>query len=75
MSNFKTYLHKGIIRNCPIYPEDSFRADHIYGLAIPLLQGDMKCRRNPNKTVTRVPLPIGISIHHKNVKLYFDFLI
>ena len=42
MSKFETYLREGMIRNCLINPEHPVRADHIYGPAIPLLQGGMK---------------------------------
>ena len=63
-----------MICNCPLNPEYFFRADHIYGSAIPLLQGGMKHLRKPSKRVPRVRLPTDISLHHKNIQLYFDFL-
>ena len=66
-SKFKTYLRKGMIHNCPINPEDSGRADHIYGPYIPLLHGGMKYRRKLVKKLPIIPLPTDISLHHKNI--------
>ena len=55
-------------------PEDSVKADHIYGPYRPLLQGGTKCCRNTDKKVPIILLPTDISLHHKNIELYFDFL-
>ena len=74
-SNFKTYFQEVIICNCPINPEDSVRANHIYVPARLLLQGGIKCWRNTSDRIPRVPLSIYISLHHNNIKLYFDFFI
>ena len=62
-----------MIHNCLTNPEDSVRAHHLYVTAIPLLQGFMKCHRNPAETFPRILLPTDIFLHHKNIELYFDF--
>ena len=64
-----------MINNCPLNPEDSVRADHIYGPARTLLQGGMKRRRNPSKKEPIIPLSIDISLHHKNIKKYIKIYI
>ena len=73
-SKFNTYLQEGMICNCPINTEHSARSDHIYGPSRPLLQGGVKRRRNPVNRVPRVPMPTEIYLHHKNIKLYFNYL-
>ena len=67
-SNFKTYIHEGMVINCPLNPEYSVRADHIYGPARPLLKIGMEHRRNSSGKVPIVPLPMDILLHHKNIK-------
>ena len=64
-----------MIRNCLLNTEYSVRADHIYGLVRPILQGVMKHRINPDKRVKRVLPPTYILLHHKNIELYFDVFI
>ena len=54
-------------------PEDSVISDHIYGPDRPLLQGGMKRRRNKDQKFLRIYLPTDILLHHKNIKIYFDF--
>ena len=61
--------------NFPLTTEDSVRADHIYGIAIPLIQGGMKCYRDPAVKVPKNPLPADISLHHKDIELCIDFYI
>ena len=59
-----------MINNFPLTTKDSVRADHIYGPARPLLQGGMKCHRNPYVKVSIIPIPEDISLHHKYIELY-----
>ena len=63
------------MRNFPLTTENSVRADHIYGIAIPLIQGGMKCYRDPAVKVPKNPLPADISLHHKDIELCMDFYI
>ena len=62
-----------MIRNCPINPEYSVKADHIYGPNIPFIQEGMKQRINISKSLPRVTLLTDILLHHKNIEPYFDF--
>ena len=39
----------------------------------PLLQEGMQSYINQAEKVPIIPLPTDISLHHKNIKLYFDF--
>ena len=71
---FKTYLREGMIRNWRLHPEYSVRADHIYGPAISIIQWGIKHHRKPAKRLPRVSPPTDISLHHKNIELYVDFL-
>ena len=64
-----------MIQNCPLNLEVSVKSNHIYGPAIPLLQGGMKRQINPDKKVTRVPLPTDILLHRNNIELYFECFI
>ena len=63
------------MRNFPLTTKDSVISDHIYALAIPLLQGGMKCYRDPAVKVPKNPLPADISLHHKDIELCIDFYI
>ena len=70
---FKQYIKKQLLNNCNVTVDDINRADIIYGPAKPTLEGKMT-RLHPSKCkVKRVPLPLPISIHHKEVELYIDF--
>ena len=63
------------MRNFPLTTENSVRADHIYGIAIPLIQGGMKCYRDPAVKVPKNTLTADISLHHKDIELCMDFYI
>ena len=71
--NLKNYLREGMIRNFPLNPEDSVRANHIYGPFRLLLQGGMNRLGNLSKRAPRVTLPTDISLHHKYIELYLFF--
>ena len=73
MSKFKTYLREEMIRYCQLNPEDYARDNHIYVPSGPLLQRDIKRRKNIVKRVPRVPLPTDIFLYHKNIELYLGF--
>ena len=60
-----------MIRNFPLNTEDSVIAYRIYRTAGPLLQGGIKRFRNPYEKVPIISLKTDISLHHKNIKLYF----
>ena len=62
-----------MIYNCLINPEVSFRSNHIYVPARTLLQGGIKICRNPDEKLPKVLLSTDISLHHKNIELYFNF--
>ena len=72
-SDFKYYVSKNCIRNSPVTLDDINRAEVIYGPAKPLLEGKMVRRRPPKHRIERVPLPLAISTHHKELQLYIDF--
>ena len=55
-------LCKVMICNLPLNPEESVRADHIYGPARLLPQGGMKRRRKPSKKYTHI-YPANIHIN------------
>ena len=63
-----------MIRNCPVTTKDSVRADHINGPDIIVIQGGMKCHINQAIKVQRIPLPIYILLHYKDIKLYIFFI-
>ena len=69
-SKFKTSSREGMIRNYLLNTEHSVRANHIYGLDRPILQGGTKHIRKPAEMLPRVTLPTYIFLHHKNIKLY-----
>ena len=71
---FKAYICEGMIRNWPLNTEYSVRNDHIYGLVRPLLQRYMKRHKNRAENVLRISLSTGISLNHKKIELYLDFL-
>jgi hypothetical protein len=72
-SDFKSYVSNNCIRNSPVTLDDINRADIIYGPAKPLLAGKMVRTQPKGHQIERVPLPLVISTHHKELQLYFDF--
>ena len=71
-SSFKVYVWEGMICNFPITNNYSFRANHIYGTARPLLQSDMKQHENLAIKVPIIPLREDISLNNKEIKIYID---
>jgi hypothetical protein len=72
-SDFKYYISNNCIQNSPVTIDDINRAEIIYGPAKPLLEEKMIRKQPPKHRIERVPLPLAISTHHKEVQLYIDF--
>jgi hypothetical protein len=72
-SNFKSIVATNFIRNCNITVDDINRAEIIYGPATPLLFGKMTRPTPLSHRFEKVPLPLPIATHHKNLQLYVDF--
>jgi hypothetical protein len=71
--NLKSYIKKQLLDNCRVTVDDVNRADIIFGPAEPTLEGKM-IKKNPNGCkIKRVPLPLPILQHHKDLELFIDF--
>ena len=72
---FRFILKNNLITNCKITIDDFERALHIYGTALPLLQGKMtRLSSTRVHNISRVPLPPPISSQHHNITLGMDFI-
>ena len=71
---FKSYISKNLITNANITVDDINRAIAIFGKPEPLHKGTMTRQHPITHRIERVPLPLPISQHHKQVQLYVDFL-
>ena len=60
------------MKNCNKTIDDINRAKLIYGPGNPLLKGKMKRYPKNSDNIERIPLPLPISEHHKDVQLYID---
>ena len=74
-AEFYSILTKNLIRNCPVTPNDARRALHIYGPDVAALKGKaVRSEAAPRApTFGAVPLPMPITLHHRNVTLCADF--
>jgi hypothetical protein len=72
-SHFKSIVSKQLLLNCNITIDDINRAELIYGPPTPILQGKMTRQKPQSVKIERIPLPLPISKHHKNLQLYVDF--
>ena len=74
IKDFKHLVASNAIKNSPVTIDDIDRAEHIYGPALPTLQGKMTRSSPKTKPTVFVPVPLDIFEHHKFIDLYADFL-
>jgi hypothetical protein len=72
-TTFKKIIQKNLVCNSTITIDDINRAELLYGTATPLLQGKMTRVHPPQVKIKRIPLPLPIATHHKDLQLYIDF--
>ena len=72
-SHFKDKVSKKLLRNYKVTVEDISRAELIYGSLTPILQGKTTRIKTKGSKIERIPLPLPISKHHKDLQLYIDF--
>jgi hypothetical protein len=70
---FKTIIANNHTKNSPITVDDINRAELIFGTPTPLLQGKMTRVRPTKNKIEKIPLPLPIAKHHKDIELYIDF--
>ena len=61
-----------IFQNCKVTVNYISRARLIYGSPTPILKGKMTRVKLKSAKIERVPLPLPISQHHKDLQLYID---
>jgi len=74
IKDFKHLVASNAIKNSPVTIDDIDRAEHIYGPALPTLQGKMTRSSPKTKQTVFVPVPLDIFEHHKFIDLHADFL-
>ena len=72
-SHFKDKVSKKLLRNYKVTVEDISRAELIYGSLTPILQGKTTRIKTKGSKIERIPLPLPISKHHKDLQLYIEF--
>ena len=74
-STFKSYLNNNLITNSEVTADDVSRAEHIFGVPIPLLRGKMTNTLTPHSTATikKKKLPLPVSPQHQRITLFVDF--
>ena len=72
-SAFKNIISSNLIRNSGITVDDVSRAEHIYGIPAPLLQGKMTRTKPISNKIQRIPLPPPIQQQHSSLDLFIDF--
>ena len=74
IKDFKHIIASNAIKNSPVTIDDIDRAEHIYGPALPTLQGKMTRSSPKSKSTVFVPVPLDIFKHHRFIDLHADFL-
>ena len=74
VQDYRKYVAYNHIKNSPVTINDIDRAEHIYGPAMPILQGKMTRTTPVTKTTSTTPVSPLILQHHQNIDLYCDFL-
>ncbi|GAX20129.1 hypothetical protein FisN_17Lu131 [Fistulifera solaris] len=76
MRAFEAWLRKNRVHNCPVTVDDARRAIAIYGPDIPHLKGTTTAGPPPEHvpTLTAIPVPRSILLHHNHVTLAVDFV-
>ena len=72
--HFKSYVKNNMLKNCDVTVDDINRAEKIYGVPSPILQGKMSKPEQKSKRVSVIPLPMDISEEHRNIILSIDIL-
>ena len=74
-STFKSYLNNNLITNSEVTADDVSRAEHIFGVPIPLLRGKMTNTPTPHSTATikKKKLPLSVPLQHQCITLFVDF--
>ena len=71
---FKAHVQNNLINNCEVTVDDINRAEIVYGLSVPYLQGRMvQCKPEVHDKIEKIPLPPMIAQHHLNLAMYMDF--
>ena len=72
-STFLRIINNNLIHNSTVTIDDIKRAEHIYGVAVPLLQGQMVRTTPPSVKIQSTPIPTIIINQHPTLQLYLDF--
>ena len=72
-STFLRIIGNNLINNSTVTVDDIKRADHIYGVAVPLLQGQMVRTTPSSVRIQSTPIPAPIIKQHPTLQLYLDF--
>ena len=72
-STFLRIINNNLIHNSTITADDIKRAEHIYGAAVPLLQGKMVRTTPSSVRIQSTPIPAPIIKQHPTLQLYLDF--
>ena len=69
---FEQIIAQNMLNNCSITIKDVARAEAMYGKVKPLCKGKMTKASNGKTQVQKIPLPVLIVQHHRNISLYIN---
>jgi hypothetical protein len=72
-TTFKNIIKNNLIINSGITIDDINRAELIFGTPTPLLKDKMIRKLPIQNKIEKVPLPLQVTEHHKQINLYIDF--
>ena len=72
--DFKIIVTTGLLKNCPVVPEDIYIANSMFGPSVPVLKGNT-VRSQPDRVrLSLLPIPPGLSNLQRQVTLCADVL-